>query len=126
MAYNGTTAATSVSNPPILLARGMGQQTNASGNLFYSTASTSYDKVSGGTGLWVYQSTDPTSTIVGTVTYFTDGLQLGMRNGDIVFCQSVTSAGSTSSFLMGAATLFTTNSTAGFSAATGSIMYSTA
>lgn len=125
MAYVGSTALSSVANPPILLARGMGTLTNASGNLLYSTASTSYDKVAGGTGLWIYQSTDPTTTIVGTLTYFTDGLQLGMRNGDVIICQSVTSAGSTSSLLMGMATLVTTNSTNGFSVATGSLMLST-
>ena len=123
MAYAGTTAA--APNLPILLARGLGQQTSTGGNLLYSTASTSYDKVTGGTGLWIYSSVDPTTTIVGTLNYFTDGLQLGMRNGDVIICQSVTSAGSRSSLLMGIATLVTTSSTNGFSVATGSLMLST-
>ena len=123
MAYQGTTSATP--NLPINLTRGMGTQRTTGGDLFQSTASTSYDKVSGGTGLWVYQSTDPTTTIVGTLGYFTDGLNLGMKNGDIIFCQSQTSQGSTSSLLMGIATLYTTNSTAGFSVGTGSLVLST-
>lgn len=125
MAYNGTTAASSVSNPPILLARGMGQVTNASGNLFYSTAASSYSVFNGGTGLWYYASTDPTTTIVGTLNYFTDGLQLGMRNGDLIYTVSATAAGTTAGMLLGCAMLVSTNSTAGFSVATGTLMLST-
>lgn len=126
MAYAGTTAA--APNLPVLIARGMGGVTSTGGNLLYSTASTSYSNpnLNGGTGLWIYQSVDPTSTIVGTLNYFTDGLQLGMRNGDVIICQSLTSAGATGSLLMGMATLVTSNSSAGFSVATGSILYSTA
>jgi len=125
MAYQGTTAASSVSNPPINLVRGMAPTLNASGNLLYSTASSSPSVVQGGNGIWHYMSTDPTTTIVGTLNYFTDGLQLGMRNGDVIYCVSVSSAGSTSSLLMGIGVLATTNSTAGFSVGTGSLMLST-
>ncbi len=125
MAYVGTTAASSVANPPINLIRGVAQQ-SPGGSLFYSTASTSYAAVAGGNGLWYYQSTDPTSTIIGSATYFTDGLQLGMRNGDVIFCMAVTSAGATAGPLLGIGALVTTNSTAGFSISTGTALYSTA
>ena len=125
MAYSGTTAATSAQSLPVLLVRGLGTQNSTAAALLYSTASTSYMAVAGGTGLWVYSSVDPTTTIVGTLNYFTDGLQLGMKNGDVIICQSQTSGGSTSSLLMGIGTLVTTNSTAGFSVATGSLMLST-
>ena len=125
MAYSGTTAATSARNLPVLLVRGLGTQTSTAAALLFSTASTSYDKVTGGTGLWVYQSSDPTTTIVGTLNYFTDGLQLGMKNGDVIICQAATSGGSTAGFLMGMACLVTTDSTNGFGVATGSLMLST-
>lgn len=127
MAYSGTTAASSAQNVPILIARGMGGITSTGGNLLQSTASTSYSNpnLSGGTGIWIYQSVDPTTTIVGTLNYFTDGAALGMRNGDVIICQSMTSYGATSSLLMGMGTLVTTNSTNGFSVATGSLMLST-
>ena len=132
MAYVGTTAASSAANPPMLLARGMGQVTSTNGNLLYSTAATSqstsaasFPALTGGTGLWYYQSVDPTTTIVGTTGYFTDGLQLGMRNGDIIFCLSPSSGGSTATVRLGIAALMSTDSTAGFSVVTGSLMLST-
>lgn len=55
----------SVSNPPVLLAQGVG---------------------SGGSSrkIWFYASTDA-STAVDASGYFTDGWKLGMRAGDIVF-----------------------------------------
>jgi hypothetical protein len=132
MAYVGTTAASSVANPPILLARGMGQVTSTSGNLLYSTAATSqstssagFPAVTGGTGLWYYASSDPSTTIVGTLSYFTDGLQLGMRNGDLIFMLAPSSGGSTGTVLLGIAALMSTNSTAGFGVVTGTQILST-
>ncbi len=112
-------------NPPILLARGMGTLTSTLGALMYSTAQTSNAAVRGGTGLWVYHSSDPSTTIVGTLSYFTNGLDLGMKNGDIIFTVSVASGGSTAACLMGISALVTTNSTAGFGIATGTQLLST-
>ena len=125
MAYVGSTALSSVANPPINLIRGVGYQ-SPGGNLFYSSAATSYAAFSGGNGLWYYQSTDATSVITGTATYFTDGLALGMRMGDACMVMSVTSAGATAGPLFGIGVLYSTNSTAGFSLSTGTLMYSTA
>ena len=48
MAYVGSTAASSQANPPILLARGMGQITSTGGNLLYSTGATSQSTASAG------------------------------------------------------------------------------
>lgn len=126
MAYSGTTAASSASNPPVLLARPMAHVSTTNADLFYSSAATSPATFRGGNGLWIYQSTDPTSTIIATTTYFTDGLELGMRNGDAILCISASSAGGITSHLMGMGMLFSTNSTAGFSISTGTALYSTA
>ena len=121
MAYVGSTAASSVANPPILLARGIGNQQQ---NMVNTPANTNAG-IQGGNGLWYYCSSDPTTTIVGTLTYFTDGQQLGMRNGDVIFCAQSSSVASTS-VLLGIAMLGTTNSTAGGSVMTGSLALSTA
>lgn len=120
MAYSGSTALATAVNVPILLARGMGNQQQ---NMINTPTSTNLG-IQGGNGLWYYCSSDPTTTIVGTVTYFTDGAQLGMRNGDIIICAQATSVASTS-VLLGMGILGTTNSTNGFSVMTGSLMLST-
>lgn len=126
MAYVGTSAASSLQNLPINIINGLATQNSpVAGTLFSATAATSYAAFGGGIGLWMYQSSDPTSTITGTNTYFTDGLQLGMRNGHVIICQAATSLGSTV-FLMGMGILYSTNSSAGFSVVPGGILYSTA
>jgi len=122
MAYVGTTAASSVANPPVNLIRPMAHVSASTDNGGQGIGNTG---AKGGNGLWYYQSSDPTSTIVGTVTYFTDGQQLGMRNGDVIMIAQCSSLGSTT-VLFGMGILGTTNSTNGFSVMTGSIMYSTA
>lgn len=111
MAYSGTTAASSVANPPILLVRGVGTLVNAAGAVIGSTAQPNV----GGTGLWYYASTDG-ATICSSPGYFTDGRQLGMRNGDFILIAAATAVGSTT---VGAALglLMTTNSTAGYNTA---------
>ena len=113
MAYSGTTAATSLSNPPIQLARGVGNIVNQSGAVAGSTA----QPLVGGCGLWFYSSTDGTTLLQGTA-YFTDGAQLGMRNGDILINVASTAVGSTTGG-MGIGVLLTTNSTAGFNVGVG-------
>lgn len=80
MAYVGTTAASSVSNPPIQIARGL------AGGILGSSVQ--------GTGLWFYSSTD-LSSVMSTNSYFTDGLYLGMRVGDVVLGAFGGSIGST-------------------------------
>src|SRR5260221_10614313 len=108
MAYSGTTELSSVQNPPVLLARGMGQLTST---LAAVVGATTPLKQTGGTGLWHYTSLDG-ATITSSIGYFTDGEQLGMRNGDMIFVVASTAAGSTVvGFALGL--LMTTNSTAG-------------
>lgn len=108
MAYVGTTAASSVSNPPIQIARGL------AGGILGSSLQ--------GTGTWFYSSTDGT-TVMETSTYFTDGLYLGMRQGDVVYGAAGASLGSSTPIayfgVLGAAT------TAGVGLSTGGTFTST-
>jgi hypothetical protein len=77
MAYNGTTAASSVSNPPRALFQGVGGSVTSSG----------FDGIGHAGGhagsLWSYVSTDTTAEVV-AAGFFTDGQRLGMRPGDLV------------------------------------------
>lgn len=71
MAYNGATAASSVANPPMRIAGGMGgvsQQSTASG---------------GGRGVWFYNSSNG-STQLQDANFFTDAKYLGMQRGDLL------------------------------------------
>jgi hypothetical protein len=90
MAYKGTTAGSSVggANPPQFLFRGMSAGANLASTLTPI-----------GIGLWVFGSTD-TSSSPFTSNYFTDAKQLGMRQGDIVFCVGMTSTVASSQVLM--------------------------
>lgn len=75
MSYSGTTAASSISNPPILLARGFGSGITTASSI-------------GGQGLWIYTSShSATEMSSGTNTgnFFTDGVKLGMKGGDVIF-----------------------------------------
>ena len=80
MGYNGTTAASSISNPPVLLGRGAG------GTILGSTLS--------GLGVWIYQTSDASTLMVSSV-YFTDAWLLGMRQNDIVMGAAGATLGST-------------------------------
>ncbi len=86
MSYSGATAASSLANPPVLLAAAVGGKVN--------TTST------GGNGsqLWMYNSSNGTTdTLVSN--FFTDAYYLGMRKGDVVIAQGCT--GSTVNILIG-------------------------
>lgn len=108
MAYVGTTAASSVSNPPIQIARGI------AGGILGSSLQ--------GAGLWFYSSSDGT-TAMETSTYFTDGLYLGMRQGDVVLGAAGGSIGSTTQ--LSYVGLIISASTAGCGLSTGGTMTST-
>lgn len=92
MAYAGTTAASTASNPPRELVPRIG---GLPASTQLSTA------VGGGQnpwrmqtgGLWLYASSHG-STAVTASNFFTDGLQLGMRVGDVVLGVSWTTLGS--------------------------------
>jgi hypothetical protein len=75
MAYAGSTAASSVANPPWRVDGGFlsGRSVNE------STAAAN------GGGVWVYNSTE-TLAAVAVANYFTDAQRLGMRSGDIILC----------------------------------------
>lgn len=108
-AYSGTTAASSVSNPPILVSRIAGART-----VLGTTQSTQWSSASprsGGLGLWQYNSTNLTTDLT-AAGFFSDGQALGMQIGDILIFSQYTSAGS--SFITGMGTLSTTLSSAGF------------
>ncbi len=108
MGYVGSTAASSVSNPPIQVSRGL------AGGILGSTLQ--------GTGEWFYSSTDGT-TVMESSTYFTDAFYLGMRQGDLVRGAAGASLGSTTPICyMGVLGVV---STAGAGLSTGGTMTST-
>ncbi len=72
----------SASNPPQRMFGGL-----ALGN----TSSTSLSPVH---GMWQYRSADTTTTVI-AAGYFTNGQDLGMRIGDLVFISAQSTMGST-------------------------------
>lgn len=90
MAYSGTTAASSLRNPPRLVAGGALYGQPASSGL--STAPDSPNSQGG--QIWMYVSTNLTTDVTAS-GFFTDGAKLGMRPGDWVMVTSFSSAGST-------------------------------
>lgn len=81
MAYSGSTAATSLANPPrMLLAAGFSAMATSTGLL--PAAALGAPNGQGGS-LWHYCSTNTTAEVVAT-GFFTDGKTLGMRPGDLV------------------------------------------
>lgn len=91
MAYSGTTAASSVTNPPIKLVDGIGNF-NPGIAVVGSTASSL--QLGGGNSLWYYQTTDGT-TVLEVSSYFSDGGFMGMKNGDSMIGVCASSFGST-------------------------------
>jgi len=87
MTYVGTTAASSVRNPPVRIDSGRLSQRNRA-------ESTSWSE---GGALWTYSSSNKTTTLTAAAGgFFTDGALLGMRNGDIIIAgahSTVTSTG---------------------------------
>jgi len=120
MAYVGTTAASSVSNPPVLLSRTAGSRSilGSSGLTAWSSGVTR----AAGLGMWQYISTNLTTDLT-SPGFFTEGAALGMQVGDILLAVQYTSAGS--SFIMSQGVLTTTNSSAGFNLTTLGMITST-
>lgn len=108
MAYKGTTEASTVANPPILMAHGMARSVHAT-------------TVPQGIGMWYYASTD-SSTLTMASNYFTDAYYIGMRQGDLLFGVQQTSQGSSFVCYMGCISAVTT---AGANLSTGGTMTST-
>jgi hypothetical protein len=88
MAYQGTTALSSVSNPPILIARGLG------GGFNVPTSAPI------GSGLWFYGTTGSNTTDAFTASYFSDGQALGLKQGDVVIVVAQTSTVASSQTLL--------------------------
>ena len=117
MAYSGSTAGSTLANPPrLVIAAGIAQTPQTTG---LSTAPAAANGQGG--GLWYYSSTNLTTDITAS-NFFSDGFYIGMRPGDVVMGAQFSSAGSTVTTFMGA---ITGVSTSGASLSTGSLMTST-
>lgn len=118
MSYSGTTASSTVANPPRCIVGGAlyGVAGNTTG---LSSAPESPNNQGG--SLWFYASTNKTTDITAS-NFFADGDDLGMRPGDMVLNVQFTSAGSSVVVGFGA---ITGVSTSGASLSTGSLVTST-
>lgn len=127
MAYFGTTASSSVANPPRLLTMPMAINPALSGSTnFLTTQGSTYANASnapGGNGgnLWFYSSTNATTDLTGA-NFFSDAFYIGMRAGDVVQGVQFSSLGSSVVTFLGAINSVTT---AGAALSTGSLITST-
>ena len=96
MAYSGTTAATTLANPPARIGGYLGQGPN-------STASAAAG--SWGRSLWIYNSSH-SSTQLQDTNFFTDAFYIGMKQNDIVM--AVCNTGSSVSIVLGVLSSVTT------------------
>ena len=120
MAYLGSTQATSVANPPVLMVGIMGAGPDVriagstglflSNNFNASSTATYKEGMASGGRLWQYVTTD-TSTAVLNSGYFTDAGPLGMRPLDMIAILAVATTASTNSCMRW--TYVTSISTAG-------------
>ena len=84
MSYSGSTAASSVANPPKRIDNSLLSQRNI-------RESTS---VAEGGSLWTYNSSNLTTDLTES-GFFSDAAELGMRNGDVVIAASYSTESST-------------------------------
>ena len=115
MSYSGATAASSVSNPPVLIARGLGGSANTTA---FGAAP------NGGQGFWIYTSSHScteASSGSNSGVFFTDAYALGMRTGDVLMMVGTT--GSSNGFAIGA--MYVTSGTTYAYMSTGSQVSST-
>ena len=103
MAYSGSTAASSVANPPRLAS------VPPLGALRGTTGLTTAPSVPGGQGgaLWTYSSTNLTTDLT-AAGFVSDGKALGMRPGDFLLASQFSSAGSSVQTFLGVVTGITT------------------
>lgn len=116
MAYSGSTAGTTLANPPRQLIAGVA-------SIPQTTSLTTAPAAAGGQGggLWYYVSTNATTDLTAS-NFFSDGYYLGMRPGDVVMGAQFSSAASSLVTFIGA---ITSVSTAGASLSTGTLITST-
>jgi len=112
MAYVGSTAASSVANPPNRIDNSLLSQRN-----FKDSTS-----VAEGGSLWTYTSSN-LSTDLSASNFFTDAARLGMRNGDILISATYSTQSSTGHIL--AIGMITGVSTSGANVSTGGTITST-
>lgn len=89
MSYSGSTAGSTLANPPVLIGGAMGGRVLNNGSTIIGTG--------GGSGaqLWMYTSTNSaTEASSGTNSgaFFSDAYAIGMRNGDVVIMVGATAA----------------------------------
>lgn len=116
MAYQGATAASSVNNPPVQviqhLAQGGFTTAPATGvNLGSTQIGSTLGSVPGralGGNFWYYASTDVSSAVLASSAYFSDGLSLGMKPGDVIFVIGCSSLGSSATLSIGLITQVST------------------
>jgi hypothetical protein len=102
MSYKGTTEASTVTNPPMRIASGLGACVQGSSS------------VGGSLGLWLYSSSNLTTDLT-EAGFFSDAKSLGMKMGDIVLAVQQSSIGSTAVLLVGTVAALTTAGTAAIS-----------
>ena len=118
MAYLGSTAASSVANPPRCLIPSF---SGLAGTTQLSTGNgTNVYREQGG-GVWLYMSSHGSTEAMDS-NFFTDARDIGMRPGDILFGVQWTTLGSSIVFYMGA---IRSVSTAGANLSTGGSITST-
>ena len=79
MAYSGTTAGSTLANPPVLMASAMGGKIINNGSTQGGTGA------GAGCNIWMYTSTNGTTEFFAS-NYFTDAYYIGMRAGDLLIC----------------------------------------
>jgi hypothetical protein len=117
MAYSGSTASSTLANPPRLLVQGLSRAVGTTG----LTTAPSAPNSQGGS-LWYYCSTNLTTDVLAS-GFFSDGKALGMAPGDAVISVQFSSAGSSVQSMLGVITAITTAGAASMS--TGGTMTST-
>ena len=104
MSYSGSTASSTVANPPSRVDNALLSQRNI-------RESTS---VAEGGSLWVYNSSNLTTDVCAS-GFFTDADELGMRNGDILIAGSYSTQSSTGHIVMIGMVAFDSTATASLS-----------
>ena len=109
MAYYGSTASSTLANPPRLLIQSL---TRTAGTTGLTTAPSAPNSQGG--SLWYYCSTNLSTDVLAS-GFFSDGEVLGMAPGDIVLNVQFSSAGSSVQTMFGAITAITTAGAASMS-----------
>lgn len=89
MSYSGSTAGTTLANPPLLISSGVTKTVLNNGSTVIGAGKGS------GAQLWLYTSTNSgteASSGTNSGTFFSDAYYLGMKNGDVVIMVGATAA----------------------------------